>query len=190
MRKKGFNKKRFKYCRRLILPVKADYLQEPASSFRISISCATDKGMKRTNQDYYGVRTGSEIITFDQERASYEKEFHDVKDLVAAVADGVSMTSHPEDPEEDAQAIAVKYLLNNMYYQFRMGSQEKIIADELNEMVIEQADRFGGTLATTLSAIAMADNTVRIMYLGDSPVLHIHKGVLQMITPPKQSNYL
>lgn len=191
MKNKGFKKKRFKYRRRSVIPASAGNQKNSLSAvYKVLISCATDKGPKRTNQDYYGFRAGSEIITFDQERLSCVKEYDAVKDLLAAVADGVSMAYHPDNPEEDAQAIAVKHLLTNMYYQFNMNGQENQIADELNELVLEQAEKYHGPLATTISLVGMTDGKIKVMYLGDSPVLHVHNGVLEMITPPKQTNFL
>ena len=149
MKRKSFSNKKKNYSIRLqktVPPLPA----QPA--YRMQVSCATDRGPKSSNEDYYGFRHGSEIITFDQFRNSFITELSGHDDLVAAVADGVTMTWHPDNPEEDAQAIAVKYLLNTDYYRFNMDQQVPFIADDLNNLVLSTSIRLGGLMATTISA--------------------------------------
>lgn len=187
MKRKSFSNKKKNYSIRLqktVPPLPA----QPA--YRMQVSCATDRGPKSSNEDYYGFRHGSEIITFDQFRNSFITELSGHDDLVAAVADGVTMTWHPDNPEEDAQAIAVKYLLNTDYYRFNMDQQVPFIADDLNNLVLSTSVRLGGLMATTISAAGIHNGMVRIMYIGDSPIIRIHQHKVTMITPVKYTSWL
>ena len=157
--------------------------------YRLTVSCATDQGPNDTNQDYYGFRYGRETVLFENRLQSWNKEI--VTDTcLAAVADGVTMSYHPDSPEEDAQAVAVKYLLSELYDSYFETDKKYILADCLNEAVIRQSERYGQALATTIAAAGIHDDRIRIMYIGDSAVLRIHEGNLYRCTPVKVTSFL
>ncbi len=159
-------------------------------SMNIVISCACVQGAKETNQDYYGLRCGSETETLETGGSFLEKRMNHISHITAAVADGVSLSFHPENMNEDAAAVTVNHLLSQLYYQSEHESQLPLIADELNRLILNRSKQMKGRMATTLSAIFINPQKAVLMYTGDSPMIRIHGKHFRLITPLKTSSYL
>jgi serine/threonine protein kinase len=156
-----------------------------APELKVSISYASDKGIKADNEDFFGslIPQDSQLI---------------YKGIAAAIADGMSAS----DAGKEASHCCVVSFLNDYYstpdsWSVKQAGQ-KILSATNSWLYSQGHSRYDSSkgMVSTLSILILKSTTAHIFHIGDSRIYRLRKGMLEQITRDhriwvsREKNYL